>query len=90
MVKNLKVGDRFCDGDLQYEVLSLTNIDGVYVSKVVGKAPATATPLAEPITESKTDISEMNYTDLQRKAKEKGVSAKGTKEELLERLKALV
>ena len=48
--KSLKVGDLFTDGNLQYEVISLTDKPGIYISKAVGKAP-TANEVADKSAE---------------------------------------
>lgn len=89
--KTLKVGDKFTDGSFLYEVLSLTDTPGIYVSKIIGSAkdvkPTKTVKEDKPI--ESTDYESMAYADLKALAKEKSVSAKGSKEEVIERLKAL-
>lgn len=89
--KGLKVGETFTDGNFLYKVLSVDEL-GNYTSSLVDKASEGDKPkkvvVAKVVDEVKeTNYDDMPYSELKKSAKEKGVSAKGSKEELLERLK---
>lgn len=85
--KGLKVGDTFADGGLLYKITSIDGL-GRYVSSLVGKASEeTNSKEEEPLKED--SIEDMPYSELKKLAKEKGVSAKGSKEEVLERLRGM-
>lgn len=81
--KGLNIGDTFADGGLLYKVNSIDS-NGHYVSSLVGKASGEAKAV-----EKESTLEDMAYSDLKRLAKEKGVSAKGSKEEVLERLRGM-
>lgn len=83
--KGLKVGDTFTDGGFLYKITSLDS-NGNYISSRVGKASEDIKPVEEV---KEVDINDMPYSELKRLAKEKGVSAKGSKEELVERLRGV-
>ena len=94
--KGLKVGDTFTDNGLIYRITGIHCL-GYYISELVGKAGSgVETPkneTEERPTETKepkeTALEDMSYNDLKKLAKEKGVSAKGSKEEVVERLKGV-
>ena len=94
--KGLKVGDTFVDGKLLYKITSF-DPQGNYISSLVGKAgEEIKAPKAkeeekaiEPIVKETTSLEDMPYSDLKKLAKEQGVSAKGSKEEVIERLRGI-
>lgn len=75
--KGLKVGDTFQDGNETFKVVKV--IGEMYSSVVVGET--SPQPLDEPM-----DLSAVSYAQLKKMCAEKGVSAKGSKEELIARL----
>ena len=97
MVKTgLNVGDTFTDNGLIYRITGLHCL-GYYISELVGKAGSGVETLKNETEERPTETEEpketaledMSYNDLKKLAKEKGVSAKGSKEEVVERLKGV-
>jgi hypothetical protein len=88
--KGLKVGDTFVDGNSTYKV---TKVDGdLYESERVGKASPVA-PSVQPVKilqqvkeEEPIDYSTVPYAQLKKLCADKGLDAKGTKEELIARL----
>lgn len=75
ITKGLKVGDTFTDEGLTYRVTKVVGEN--YESEWVGETP----PIA-----LKTDYNAMQYAELKRLCAEKGLSAKGSKPELIARL----
>lgn len=90
MNKGLKVGDTFTDNGLLYKITAIHEL-GYYVSSLVGKASdeAKAEIKEEPKVEKELSLEEMPYSELKKMAKEKGLSAKGSKEEVIDRLKGV-
>lgn len=93
IAKGLKVGETFVDGKYLYEIIAIDS-QGRYVSSLVGKAGEGAkTPkkAVEPMVEVKEtkSLDDIPYSELKKLAKEQGVSAKGSKEELIDRLKGV-
>jgi len=87
VIKGLKVGDTFDDENFKYKVTAIDTM-GNYVSSLVGKASDGAeTPKVE--IEDESNYESIAYSDLKKIAKEKGISAKGSKEELIDRLKGV-
>ena len=94
--KGLKVGDTFTDNGLIYRITGIHCL-GYYISELVGKAGSGVETLKNETEERPTETKEpketafedMPYNDLKKLAKEKGVSAKGSKEDLIERLRGI-
>lgn len=89
--KDLKIGDTFTDNGLIYRITGIHCL-GYYISELVGKAGSGVETLKEerPKEEPKeTALEDISYNDLKKLAKEKGVSAKGSKEDLIERLRGI-
>ena len=94
--KGLKVGDTFTDNGLIYRITGIHYL-GYYISELVGKAGSGVETLKNETEErpketeepKETTLEDMSYNDLKKLAKEKGVSAKGSKEEVVERLKGV-
>ena len=94
--KDLKVGDTFTDNGLIYRITGIHCL-GYYISELVGKAGSGVETLKNETEErpketeepKDTTLEDMSYNDLKKLAKEKGVSAKGSKEEVVERLKGV-
>lgn len=94
--KDLKVGDTFTDNGLIYRITGIHCL-GYYISELVGKAGSGVETLKNETEERPTETEEpkettledMSYNDLKKLAKEKGVSAKGSKEDLIERLRGI-
>lgn len=94
--KGLKVGDTFTDNGLIYRITGIHCL-GYYISELVGKAGSGVETLKNETEERPTETEEpketaledMSYNDLKKLAKEKGVSAKGSKEDLIERLRGI-
>ena len=87
IAKGLKVGDTFIDGKLLYKIIDISP-QGYYVSSLVGKAgEGMETPKEEEVKD--VNVEDMSFNDLRKLAKDKGVSTKGNKDELLERLRGV-
>lgn len=94
--KDLKIGDTFTDNGLIYRITGIHCL-GYYISELVGKAGSGVKTLKNETEERPTETEEpkettledMSYNDLKKLAKEKGVSAKGSKEDLIERLRGI-
>lgn len=94
--KDLKVGDTFTDNGLIYRITGIHCL-GYYISELVGKAGSGVETLKNETEErpketeepKETTLEDMSYNDLKKLAKEKGVSAKGSKEDLIERLRGI-
>lgn len=82
--KGLKVGDTFKDGILTYKVLKV--IGENYESQVVEDKPVGFSIANNLKEETKEDYSTMPYAQLKKVCAEKGLSAKGSREELIARL----
>lgn len=88
----LKVGDKFLEGNMIYEVVAVVN-NGVYrySSKWTGEFSSTA-PVEQPKKETKVkeevkeDYLSMPYAQLKKLCADKGLDAKGTKADLIARL----
>ena len=90
ITKGLKVGDTFTDGGYEYKITSVCD-NGNYISSLVGKASeGVKTPKVEvvEVAEDKP-LEDIDYASLKKMAKEKGISAKGSKEEVIERLRGI-
>lgn len=74
--KGLKVGDTFEDFGNTYKVTKVVGEN--YESERVGKS--------SPVTLKKDNYSDMPYAQLKKLCADKGLSAKGSKEELIARL----
>lgn len=85
IAKGLKIGDTFTDGSFLYKVTSYSE-NGNYISSLVGMAGEGVKPEEE---EKEVALEDMPYSELKALAKEKGVSAKGSKEEVIERLRGI-
>ena len=89
----LKVGDRFLEGNLIYEVVEVVN-NGIYrySSRWTGETSSTASveqpkkEKAEPKKEDKPDYKSMQYAQLKKLCAERGLDATGKKDELVARL----
>lgn len=94
--KDLKIGDTFTDNGLIYRITGIHCL-GYYISELVGKAGSGVETLKNETEErpketeepKDTTLEDMSYNDLKKLAKEKGVSAKGSKEDLIERLRGI-
>ena len=94
--KDLKIGDTFTDNGLIYRITGIHCL-GYYISELVGKAGSGVETLKTETEErpketeepKETTLEDMSYNDLKKLAKEKGVSAKGSKEDLIERLRGI-
>ena len=76
--KGLKVGDTFVDGNETFRVVKV--IGEMYSSVVVGEAPP------PQLDEVKEDFDSLPYAELKKICAERGLSAKGSKQELIARL----
>lgn len=86
----LKVGDKFLEGNLVYEVTKVVN-NGIYryESRWTGETSSTASveqPKKEVKEEVKEDYLSMPYAQLKKLCAEKGLNAVGTKADLIARL----
>ena len=87
----LKVGDRFLEGNLVYEVTKVVN-NGIYryESKWTGETSSAPLPVDKPKKEVKEEVKEdylsMPYAQLKKLCADKGLDAKGTKADLIARL----
>lgn len=94
--KDLKIGDTFTDNGLIYRITGIHCL-GYYISELVGKAGSGVETFKNETEErpketeepKETTLEDMSYNDLKKLAKEKGVSAKGSKEDLIERLRGI-
>ena len=90
----LKVGDKFLEGNLIYEVTKVVNGDYRYEARWTGEIssdgllPKTNVKKAvkEEVKEEKPDYQAMQYAQLKKICAEKGLDATGKKEELVARL----
>ena len=76
ITKGLKVGDTFTDEGLTYRVTKVVGEN--YESEWVGET--------SPVTLNETDYNDLPYAELKKLCAEKGLSAKGSKQELVARL----
>lgn len=87
----LKVGDRFLEGNLVYEVVAVVNNDIYrYSSRWTGETSSTAS-VEQPKKEKtepkeKPDYQSMQYAQLKKLCAERGLDATGKKDELVARL----
>lgn len=84
--KGLKVGDKFDDCGLTYEVTKVVGEN--YESRWVGVTPPET--LVEPIETKENldeDYSSMQYAQLKKLCAERGLDATGKKDDLVARLK---
>lgn len=84
--KGLKVGDTFDDFGQTYEVTKVVGEN--YESRWVGATPPKALVSTDNNVknEEKTDYNALSYAQLKKICAEKGLDAKGTKADLIERL----
>lgn len=83
----LKLGDRFIDGNREFEVIGTSSLG--YVSKFIGFVDKTAEPIKETvIKEDNPDYESMGIRTLQDICRDKGLTIRGSKSELIERLKS--
>lgn len=89
IIKGLKPGDTFTDGKLLYKV-DFVYESGNYRSSLVGLASEDEKPKKAVVDEVKeANYADIPYSELKKLAKEQGISAKGSKEELIDRLKGV-
>jgi hypothetical protein len=90
----MKIGETFIDGNRKFEVVGFAS--GYPVSQFIGladepvKEEFTAEPVkAEPVKEeiTKPNYEDMQYAQLKKLCAEKGLSAKGSKQDLVDRLR---
>ena len=85
----LKVGDRFLEGNLVYEVVEVVNNDIYrYSSRWTGETSSTASVVQPKKAEPKEtpDYNSMPYAQLKKLCAERGLDATGKKDELVARL----
>lgn len=82
--KGLKVGDTFKDGDNVYEVTKVVGDN--YESKRVGETSPVITEQPKEVKEDKVDLLSVPYAQLKKMCADKGLDAKGSKEDLIARL----
>lgn len=89
----MKIGEIFTDGNRQFEVVGFAS--GYPVSKFIGftdeevNAEVKPEEIKEEITAEpvKDDYDEMQYSQLKQLCAKKGISAKGSKQDLIDRLR---
>ena len=84
----LKVGDKFLEGNLVYEVTKVVN-NGIYryESRWTGEISSTAPVVKQPeITEDNVNYQDLPYAQLKKLCAEKGLNAVGSKADLIARL----
>lgn len=82
----LKVGDKFLEGNLVYEV---TKVGGEhrYEARWTGETSSSASFVKQPVSETKKeDYASMQYAQLKKLCAERGLDATGKKEDLVARL----
>ena len=84
--KGLKIGDTFKDGGNTYKVLKVVGDN--YESQLVSKAPIDFfnADSTEEKKEDKVDLLSVPYAQLKKMCADKGLDAKGSKEDLIARL----
>lgn len=85
----MKIGETFTDGNLKFKVIGFAS--GYPVSEFIG---FTDKIIEEPVKEEQEEIIEetvnyedMQYAQLKKICAEKGISAKGSKQDLVDRLR---
>ena len=94
----MKIGDTFTDGNLKFKVIGFAS--GYPVSEFIGftdkiteepvkeeQEEITEKPVKEEITEETVNYEDMQYAQLKKICAEKGISAKGSKQDLVDRLR---
>lgn len=88
----MKIGDTFTDGNLKFKVIGFAS--GYPVSEFIGftdkiteEPVITEKPVKEEITEETVNYEDMQYAQLKKICAEKGISAKGSKQDLVDRLR---
>lgn len=84
----LKVGDKFLEGNLVYEVVEVVN-NGIYrySSRWTGEISSSVPVVKQPeITDSDVNYAELPYAQLKKLCAEKGLNAVGSKADLVARL----
>lgn len=89
----LKVGDKFLEGNLVYEVVEVVN-NGIYrySSRWTGETSSAASveqpkkEVKKAETKEKPDYQSMQYAQLKKLCAERGLDATGKKDELVARL----
>lgn len=85
----MKIGDTFTDGNRKFECIGFAS--GYPVSKFIGFTKEDVKPedtkeeiTAEPVKDGYED---MQYSELKKLCAKKGISAKGSKQDLIDRLR---
>lgn len=87
----MKIGETFIDGNRKFEVVGFAS--GYPVSKYIGEQP-TQIEIFTSEKEEKAEVTtpdvnyeDMQYAQLKKLCAEKGLSAKGSKQDLVDRLR---
>jgi hypothetical protein len=84
ITKGLKVGDTFEDGGMTYKVTKVVgeNYESVWTGAISSKRLV----VEQPKEAVKKDLSSMPYAQLKKMCADRGLDAKGSKEDLIARL----
>jgi hypothetical protein len=84
ITKGLKVGDTFEDGGMTYKVTKVVgeNYESVWTGAISSKRLV----VEQPKEEVETDLSSIPYAQLKKMCADRGLDAKGSKEDLIARL----
>lgn len=84
ITKGLKIGDTFEDGGMTYKVTKVVgeNYESVWTGAISSKRLV----VEQPKEEVKTDLSSIPYAQLKKMCADRGLDAKGSKEDLIARL----
>jgi hypothetical protein len=88
ITKGLKVGDTFEDGGMIYKVTKVVGdrYESAWTGEISSKALLIEQPKQEVKEETNEDLSSVPYAQLKKMCADKGLDAKGSKEELIARL----
>ena len=88
ITKGLKVGDTFNDGGMTYKVTKVVgeNYESVWTGAISSNTLFVEQPKQEVKQEVKTDLSSIPYAQLKKMCADRGLDAKGSKEDLIARL----
>ena len=88
ITKGLKVGDTFEDGGMIYKVTKVVGerYESAWTGEISSKALLVEQPKQEVKQEEKEDFSSIPYAQLKKMCADKGLDAKGSKEDLIARL----
>ena len=88
ITKGLKVGDTFEDGGMIYKVTKVVGerYESAWTGEISSKALLVEQPKKEVKQEEKEDFSSIPYAQLKKMCADKGLDAKGSKEDLIARL----